>query len=95
MVQCFLVAVAFSVGNDADRFNAEAPKAWERYAVRARRLQGKVDVTLRTIPGKQVFMDDRYEFKQRDGCCLYMKQNLVSQGKPYARGELNASNPHY
>lgn len=81
---------------DEQAFRNEAPKAWEKYAVRARRLQGAIAMTSRAVHNNNKLMsEERLEFKEGEAGALLMGQTIHEGGKlaPYA--ELRAENPHY
>lgn len=78
-----------------EEFNQEAPKAWEKYATRAKRLQGKWTLTERKVGFAEAISEERGEFKQREGCSLFIGQFIREGGKPSLEGELTAVNPYY
>src|SRR5438128_2447141 len=57
------------------RFRQEGPRAWEQYLARTRRLQGTfTSLLVRLAPKKYTMSEERFEFKQRPGCGLLMRQ---------------------
>lgn len=79
-------------GAEKRTFMEEAPKAWEEYSERARRLQGNYTLVNRSLPENKVVLQSRVEFKQAEGCCLILDQATL---EPNLEGELGAENPYY
>ncbi|MBI2804589.1 MAG: hypothetical protein HYX68_06345 [Planctomycetes bacterium] len=90
-----LVVTCYAGQSWQETFQREAPKTWQKYAERARRLQGKWTSTTRSITQKEVISHEWGEFKQRDGCYLFVGQSQGEGQKRDVRGELSAVNPYY
>src|SRR5262249_27571799 len=79
-----------------ERFLAEAPPAWEKYRVRAKRFQGSFERTnVRLAPKKEVIERSRCEIKQRDGCALFLAEGLGSGSPPDNVGLVMGINGQY
>jgi hypothetical protein len=75
------------------RFQQEAPQSWDRYRARATRIQGSFTLTFASLmPDRQVTAKWRIEFKQREGCALYLQQSEMDNEKD-REGWLRAVNP--
>jgi hypothetical protein len=79
----------------ADRFREEAPRVWNEYRQRAKRLQGSFSVTFVSLPDNRVTLQRRGEIKQRDGCALCMRQTLKAGKEKDLTGEIGVANPSY
>ena len=83
----------------ADRFRDEAPVAWERYAQRLQRLQGKIvqkDNASLVLAGKtypNVHTDTVFTLKRADGCYLIVQEATRNDGG--RKGMVRATNPKY
>jgi len=88
-------------GSLLDRFHSEAPEAWTKYRSRSKRLQGSVShIDFGSTPAKNdttktVNTEWRVEFKQREGCALWVTQNSISAGRPSQAGSMEVVNPRY
>lgn len=79
-----------------DRFLTEARPAWNRYRARAKRLQGSIErTTIRLAPKREVLSRDRCEIKQRNGCALFLAQELGSGKPPDTKGIAMCINNRY
>jgi hypothetical protein len=79
-----------------ERFPAEAPPAWEKYRKRAKRLQGSIERSIvRLAPEHKVVYRDHFEMKQRDGCALYLAQDLGDGDPPSEVGHVLSINHNY
>ncbi len=78
-----------------DRFQAEAPPAWEKYRTRAKRFQGSLERTTVRLPNREVVDRDRCEIKQRDGCALFLAQDLEGGDPPNHKGLVLGINSRY
>ncbi len=76
-----------------DRFQIEAPKAWEKYLARIMKLQGSCSEV--TGVDQKILLKRHYEVKQRPGCALFMEKWLMEHGKPIQYQELWAVNSQY
>lgn len=75
------------------RFLKEAPQAWDSYGKRAKRFQGS-STWVQVRPEKHVMVNRRHEFKQGDGCAMFLQQTLVSSDNDKS-GWLRVVNPRY
>jgi hypothetical protein len=79
-----------------ERFLAEAPPAWEKYRMRAKRFQGSIErIHTRLAPKREVMDRDRCEIKQRDSCALFLAENLGNGSPPDNSGLVMATNGLY
>jgi len=78
------------------KFHEEAPNAWAKYATRARRLQGSLVVTTRSLDENKIVYSNHFELKQREGCSFFLEQYGVEGGDEEGRrGQISAVNPYY
>lgn len=78
------------------RFETEAPPAWNKYRARAKRLQGSIErTTTRLAPKREVISRDKCEIKQRNGCALFLSQELGIGKPPDTKGIAMCMNNRY
>jgi hypothetical protein len=79
----------------SERFQEEAPRAWDEYRRRAKRFQGSFSATFVSVGDRRVMLQRRAEIKQREGCALYTEQTLKADNEKDLTGETRVSNPGY
>jgi hypothetical protein len=76
-----------------ERFRKEAPRRWQEYLERGKRLQGsRLSTGTRNDQEGKVYARSRVELKQNENCALALTQNLLGENQT---GELNAVNSRY
>jgi len=84
-----------------DRFANEAPREWEKYRVRAARFQGTYTwaVTFNSnkpgVPARRERTEKHYEFKQREGCALFLEESIEEKNEKASETWARVSNPRY
>ncbi len=77
-----------------ERFQTEAPQAWDRYRERAKRLQGSVKITYLYLTPVRKTDEQRLELKQRGDCAL-LEMPGTNRPDTSRTEELYVINPHY
>ena len=78
------------------RIANEAFRAWDKYDISARALQGSVSLRVyRLQPEKRLVEQEEIEFKQREGCGIWLRQGKSLDGKTRKGGLLYAVNRQY
>lgn len=78
-----------------ERFQKEAPQAWDKYRARAKRLQGSFSLTTLSLPARDVQTRIRMEIKQCDGCAMFLQQDPPEDAEKDGSGDLSTINPRY
>ena len=110
-VKVFLATVVFFVGCPCidgggpsracgaptwpERFQTEAPQAWDKYRARAKRLQGSFSGTFFSLLLRKTNERRGMELKQRNGCALVVHQGHTEETEKGRTAQVHVINSRY
>lgn len=76
-------------------FREEAAIGWNKYWERARKFQGTFAFRDFSVHDNKYLGEENGEFRQKEGCILFLAQSVLEGGRATENGELGAVNGDY